>query len=65
MPIPDNYSQWARHDAQQEAELQTLPVCCECGEHIQTDELFEINDELICPQCMIDNHRKWTEDYCE
>ena len=63
--IPDNYNQWAAHDADQEAELRKLPVCCECGERIQTDELYEINDELVCPQCMEDNHRKWTEDYCE
>lgn len=63
--IPDNYSMWAAHDAEMEEELKKLPKCCECGEHIQTDELYEINDELICPQCMEDNHRKWVEDYCE
>lgn len=65
MPFPDNYSLWAQHDAEMEAELEKLPVCSECGEHIQTDELYEINDELICPKCLKENHQKWTEDYCE
>ena len=63
--IPDNYDMWAAHDAEQERELAKLPVCYECGEPIQTEECYEINDELICPQCMEDNHKKWTENYCE
>ena len=65
MPIPDNYDAFCCHEASQEAALKKLPKCCECGEPIQTDELYEVNDELVCPQCMEDNHRKWTEDYYE
>jgi formylmethanofuran dehydrogenase subunit E len=60
--IPDNYSEWARHDAEQEAALKLLPVCCECGEHIQAETLFEINDEIICEECM-EQFRKYTEDF--
>lgn len=41
------------------------PVCSECDNPITTDELFEFNDELICPECLRDNHMKWTEDYVE
>lgn len=63
--IPDNYDLWKKHDAEQEAALAKLPVCSECGEHIQTDECYEINDELICPECLENNHRKWTEHYYE
>ncbi len=59
----DNYDLWAQHDAEQERGLQLLPYCSECGEHIQTDDLYEINDELICPHCMEENHRKWTENF--
>lgn len=54
-----------RYAAHQEAELDKLPKCYECGEPIQDEKCFEINDELICPRCMIKNHEKWTEDYCE
>jgi formylmethanofuran dehydrogenase subunit E len=59
MGIPDNYSQWARHDAEQESELHLLPYCSECGEHIQADTCFEINDEIICEECM-EHFRKYT-----
>jgi len=65
MDCPDNYSQWARHDAEQEAELARRPKCYECGHPIQDEKCFEINGELICPGCMKENHEKHTEDYCE
>lgn len=65
MPFPDNYSMWAQHDAEMEAELEKLPKCSECGNPIQDEKCFEVNDELICPGCMKENHEKWTEDYYE
>lgn len=61
MGIPDNYSQWARHDAEQEAALHLLPVCSECGEHIQAETCFVVNDEIICEECM-EQFRKYTDD---
>ena len=45
--------------------LQSLPICSECGEPIQTEECYEINDELICPDCLEFNHRKRVEDYID
>ena len=57
-PIRD----FERHDAQQQRELEKLPRCSECDEPIQDDYCFEINDELICEDCMNSNHRKWVED---
>lgn len=41
------------------------PVCYECGEHIQDDECWEMNGELICTDCLEANHKKCTEDYIE
>lgn len=63
MYIPDNYDQFTRHDAQQQAQLDRLPVCSECGEPIQDDFCFEVNDELICDECMHNNHRKCVDDF--
>lgn len=63
--ILDNYLCFARHDAEQEAQLDRLPRCCECDEPIQDEYCFEVNDELICLGCMEENHRKLVEDYCE
>ena len=65
MYIPDNYDLFVAHDAEQERMLAKLPICSECGEPIQSDECYEINDELVCPQCLEENHRKWVDDYIE
>ena len=54
-----------RYYAEREEEAERLPECSECGEKIQSDELYEFNDELICPKCLKDNHMKWTNDYCQ
>lgn len=56
-------SDFLRHDAEMEEAAELLPVCSECGEHIQSDYLYEINDELICESCMKDNYRKQTTDF--
>lgn len=50
--IPDNYDMWSRHDAEKEAELDKLPECSECGEKIQDEYAYYINDEWICERCM-------------
>ena len=56
---------FAYHDAQQSRNLERLPVCENCGEPIQDEHLFLINDEFICEECLKNNFRKRTEDYCE
>lgn len=61
--IPDYNDLHQEHEARQQRELDRLPKCCECDEPIQTDECYEINGELICPDCLKDNHRKLVEDY--
>ena len=55
-PIDD----FERHDAEQERKLERLPECCECGNKIQDEHCFEINDEYICKQCLNENHKKRT-----
>lgn len=59
------YDLWAMDDARKERWLESLPICSECGEPIQDDTCYEINGELICPDCLRDNHRKCTDDYME
>jgi len=54
-----------RYDAEQAAELDCLPKCDECGEAIQDDFLYEINDMLICESCLNRSYRKQTTDYME
>lgn len=63
--MADPLDDFHAYDAHQQSELDRLPRCSECGEPIQTDECYEINDELICPECLDQNHRKWVDDYVE
>lgn len=66
MPWTDDpVADYARHDAQQAKALARLPRCSECDQPIQGDYVYCINDELICEQCLTDNHRKWVEDLLE
>ena len=60
--IPDAYDQWKAHDAEQQAELDRLPKCSECGYPIQEEYCWEMNGEYICERCLKDNHRVSTED---
>ena len=60
--IPDFLDHWSEHNRQQEEAVKNLPECCECGEPIQDDYCFEINDEIICEKCLMENFRKSTED---
>lgn len=51
-PVAD-FERW---DAQQQAELDELPKCSECGEPIQYEGYYIIND-WVCENCM-EQYRK-------
>lgn len=63
--IPDNYDMWEAQDIERERRRARLPVCETCGEPIQDEHFYDINDEFICEECLKNNFRKNTEDYCE
>jgi formylmethanofuran dehydrogenase subunit E len=46
-----------RWDTDQHKQLEQLPVCEDCGEHIQDETAFYINGEWICESCM-DSYRR-------
>jgi hypothetical protein len=54
-----------RYQEEKDNQLQKFPKCSICDYHIQDDYLYEINDELICEECIKDNFRKNVEDYIE
>ena len=58
-PIRD----FLRHEAKRERELEKFPECSECGEKITDEYLYEINDELICEECLNRYHRRSVDDY--
>ena len=59
----DAFKDFDRYDARQRTELDKQPRCIECKHPIQDEYCYEINDELICEECLKDNHRKLTERY--
>lgn len=61
----DPATDFAYHDMEQCRKLDILPVCENCGEPIQDEHLFLINDEFLCWECLKENYRKRTEDYCD
>lgn len=54
----DSYDMRKRHDAEQQARLDKLPECSECGEKIQDEYAYYINGEWIHEKCMNENYRK-------
>lgn len=52
-----------RYTAKQEEALERLPKCSYCNNPIQDEYCYEINDELICEECLDLFYRKQVEDY--
>jgi len=50
--IPDNYSCFERHEAEQDRWLKMLPKCRECRRRIQTEYAFCFDGEYVCEDCM-------------
>lgn len=66
MQITDNpLADFASWDAEQTAKLERLPVCADCGEPVQDDHYYLINDEVICPGCLESGYRKDIDEYIE
>lgn len=59
----DPLADFERHDREQAAYLESLPVCERCGEPIQDEHLYLINYEFVCQKCLDREFRKETADY--
>lgn len=59
-----DFDRWDMEQAREEARL---PVCenRRCGKRIQDEHYFEICGEILCEECMIARHRRYTEDYIQ
>lgn len=59
----DPVADFERYDSRLEDALNQLPKCVDCGEPIQDDDLFDIDGDLYCEECMKANFKKSVEDY--
>lgn len=56
---------WKQREAELEKWLNDRPECCYCQEHIQDDHYYEINDEVVCFECLEAHFRKEIDDFFE
>lgn len=59
----DPIADFMRHDEEETRRLNRLPRCAYCHEPIQDEYLFDIDDELICEECLMREHKRPTEIY--
>jgi len=60
----DPHMDFLRHEEELQKQLDELPICDECGEPIQTEDLYDIDGVLFCENCM-EGHRRSVEEYTE
>lgn len=63
--IPDYNELHDIYEARQERELAKYPKCDCCDEPITEDILFDIEGDIFCEACMMDNFKKFTSDYMD
>lgn len=61
----DPLEDFARHDLEQQSELDKLPKCDYCGHTITDEHLYDINGDVICEGCLKDHFRKPIEEYID
>lgn len=59
----DPLKDFQRYDALMAAREAQLPVCEKCGEPVDDDIYFEIDNEILCEKCMHDLYARSTEDW--
>ena len=47
----------------QEIDERKYPKCCECGEHIVDDVLYDINGDIYCEECMDETFKSHSDKY--
>jgi hypothetical protein len=56
----DDFDYLDRRQAEREARL---PQCEKCGNPIDDDIYFEVENEILCEECMHDRYARSTEDF--
>lgn len=57
----DPLADFHRYDAECQRELERLPKCVNCGEHIQQDDAVNIGGHYYCDECL-HAMREWIGD---
>lgn len=52
MRADDSISDLDRHERVRALDRRTLPRCCECGAYLYDEEVYIIDGETFCPDCI-------------
>jgi formylmethanofuran dehydrogenase subunit E len=63
MKLPDYNDLLDSYEAEQQRELDRLPICSCCDEPIQQDTAICIDDEWLCDDCLNTLYRRDVEYY--
>jgi NADH pyrophosphatase NudC (nudix superfamily) len=55
--------QLAERDARDLKWEELHPICCKCGWQIQDEHYYDVEDEVLCEDCMKEKYRRSTDDY--
>lgn len=60
----DPYMAFDQEDARLDALRRTAPRCCVCREHITNGGWYDMDGDIVCPDCLEDYCRKhfWREE---
>ena len=68
-PARDADRYYSELEEARERAVACLPVCSRCKEHIEDDDLYDFDGELVCEECLSDyiaeNYKKPTTAYIE
>ncbi len=59
----DPVADFHRHCAEQEKQMEKLPLCGCCGNPITDETYYDIYGEILCEECLNNKYRKWVDDY--
>lgn len=63
MKVPDYNDLLDAYEAEREKRLARCPICASCGEPIQDEYLYDIDDNLYHEECVKELYRQSTENY--
>ena len=49
-----------RHSAEQDRQVELLPICCNCGEYIRDERYYNVTGDIYCSTCLDETFGRYT-----